>query len=203
MWLNHSKDVCACFNLHQLRFQCINSSCVEVVALIRRVFLHLIAKMNYWFLEQQINIKFCVKLGKNASDTCTILSPRLMGEKLWRIQLFLSGINGSKRACMPKSKIMTMLITFFNIKAVVHFEFIPQGQSTKLIMCKYWNGYMKMCIQKGLNFGPMIGFSIMTMLQLTRHSLSGSLWPKNLLLKWNTHSIPLIRLWMTSGCFQK
>jgi hypothetical protein len=44
--------------------------------------------MNYQFLEQQINIKFCAKLGKNASDTCAMLP-----------------------------------------KGIVHFKFIPQGQT--------------------------------------------------------------------------
>jgi len=38
------------------------------------MFLHFIAKMSDPFLEQQISIKFCEKLGKNASDTCAVLS---------------------------------------------------------------------------------------------------------------------------------
>jgi len=38
------------------------------------VFLCLIAKMSDWFLEQRINIKLCVKLGKNANDTCAMIS---------------------------------------------------------------------------------------------------------------------------------
>jgi hypothetical protein len=29
---------------------------------------------NEWFLEKGINIKFCVKLGKNVSDTCAVPS---------------------------------------------------------------------------------------------------------------------------------
>jgi hypothetical protein len=51
-----------------------NASCVEVVALIRRVFLLFVGKNIDLFLEQQIHIKFCVKLGKKSSITCAMLS---------------------------------------------------------------------------------------------------------------------------------
>jgi hypothetical protein len=37
-----------------------------------------------------------------------------------------------------------MLTNFFDIKGIVRFELIPQAkQSTKLIMWKYWSGYVK------------------------------------------------------------
>jgi hypothetical protein len=46
------------------------------------------------FLEQRINIKFCVKLGKNASDTFEMLSVAYGGEAVKKSST-LSSINGS------------------------------------------------------------------------------------------------------------
>jgi len=48
------------------------------------VFLCIVTKMRDQFLEQRININFCVKLGKNASDTYAMLSMAYGGEAMKR-----------------------------------------------------------------------------------------------------------------------
>jgi hypothetical protein len=54
-----------------------------------------ITEMSDWYLEQWINIKYCVKLGTNASDICAMVSKAYAGEAI-KSQVFLSGINGLK-----------------------------------------------------------------------------------------------------------
>jgi hypothetical protein len=44
--------------------------------------------MSDRFLEQQINIKFCVKLGKNVSDTYAVLSEAYVGEAMKKSCVF-------------------------------------------------------------------------------------------------------------------
>jgi hypothetical protein len=55
---------------------------MEVVALTIRVFLRLVTKMSDRYLEQRMNIKFCVKLGKNAIDTYALFCAAYGGEAL-------------------------------------------------------------------------------------------------------------------------
>jgi hypothetical protein len=93
---SYKTHVCTCFNFHQLRFQCINAGSVEVVAVIWRVVLpRIVAGKKKWFtgiFEKRININFCVKLGRNASCTCAMLSDVYGGEAMKRSSAF-NGIN--------------------------------------------------------------------------------------------------------------
>jgi hypothetical protein len=52
---------------------------VDVVALVRRV---CFAKMGDQFLSNESTLNFCMKLGKNASDTCATLSEAYGGEDI-------------------------------------------------------------------------------------------------------------------------
>jgi len=81
-----------------------------------------------WFSEQRINIILCVKLGNDSSDAYEVLSETYRGEAV-KGQVFLSGISGSNDVRMSKSRMEAVLITFFDIKDVVRFEFIPQDQT--------------------------------------------------------------------------
>jgi len=71
-----------------------------------------------------------------------------------------------------KSRVKTMLLPFLDIRAIVHYEFIPTGQSTKFTIWKYWKGCVKKLDRNDLNFLPTThGSCIMTMHLLTRHCL--------------------------------
>jgi len=46
-----------------------------------------------------------------------------------------------------------------------------------------------------------LAFLTTTVFHFIGYTLSSSFGPKNWFLKWNIHPVPLIWLWMTSGCF--
>jgi hypothetical protein len=75
-------------------------------------------------------------------------SLRLMGEKLWENQVFLSGINSSKRVRMSKAQMNSILITFFDIKGIVHFDFIPQGQTVNQAYCMETLKWLREAVHK-------------------------------------------------------
>jgi hypothetical protein len=139
------------------------------------------------FLEQRINFTFCVKLGKNANDTCAVLS-----EAYGRDAMKKSSIFERHKRFKEGSH-----VEITNEENAHHFllslnSFHKASQSTKL-MWKYWSSYMKLYVERGLKFGPTIGFSTMTLLQLTRRCqvFSG---PKN--DYWN--GTPILFLWFDS-----
>jgi hypothetical protein len=99
-----------------------------------------------------------------------------------------------KKTCISKLQMKTMLITFFYIKSIVCSEFIPQCQSTRLIMWKCWSDYVKLCVEKAWTLAQLLD-SPPCQCSNSQGILSSNFWPKNRLLKWNTHRSPLIWLY--------
>jgi hypothetical protein len=71
---------------------------------------------NEWSVFRATNqLKSCVKLGKNASDTCSTLF-ELYGVETMKKIVFVVGINGSKWVVRTWKVTKKKLITFFDIK---------------------------------------------------------------------------------------
>jgi hypothetical protein len=69
-------------------------------------------------------------------------------------------------------------------------------------MWKYWSLYVKLFVGKRPEIWPS-GWMLHHDNAPAHKTLSRSFWPKNRLLKWNTHHITMILLRMTSGSLQK
>jgi len=116
--------------------------------------------------------------------------------RLWKSQVFLSGIKISKRVTRTWKMMKEVVIPDHTelMKMVKRFRIWCIQTVNQVYYWKFWSSYMELCAEKCLNFGPKIGFSIITKLQLTGHCLSNIFWPKNQLLNWNTHPVSLILL---------
>jgi len=99
-----------------------------------------------------------------------------------------------------------MLITFFHIKEIVHCEFIPQGQTVNQTCCSYVE-IMKRLREAVPRKRPELrpNDSILYCDNVPAHkalSVKRFLAQKSI-TEMEPHTIPPIRLRMTSGCFQK
>ena len=96
-----------------------------------------VRRMDVQF-EQRVNIKFCVKLGKTATETLQLLrdaygeswcfqyDPQTKKQSAeWRS----TGTPPSKKVRRQTSTTKTMIIVFFDARGIVHHEFVPQGQT--------------------------------------------------------------------------
>jgi hypothetical protein len=71
------------------------------------MFLHFTAKMSYWILEKQINIKCCVKSGRNSSEICTAMLSKAYGRGAMEKSSISEWHKGPMKACMLKSQMKT------------------------------------------------------------------------------------------------
>jgi hypothetical protein len=96
-----------------------------------------------------------------------------------------------------------MLVTCFDISGILHFEFIPQGQTVKQAYYVEVRQRLYEAVHRKMP-GLWPNDWILLNNNAPAHKvLSSSFWSKNSLLKWNTIPIPVIWFQMTSGYFQK
>jgi hypothetical protein len=72
--------------------------------------------------EQRVCVKFCCKLGKNFTETFQLLN-QACGEDEERVSS-----TKKKKARVRPSKIKVIFVGFFDLKRIVHHEFVPRGQ---------------------------------------------------------------------------
>ena len=86
-------------------------------------------------MEQRASIKFCVKLGKTFTETLDMLRKAYGDQILSRTTVyewfkrFKEGRESPRKVRLQKSKVKTMLITFFDSEGMIHNKFVPEGST--------------------------------------------------------------------------
>jgi hypothetical protein len=78
-------------------------------------------------LEQRISIKFCVKIGKSASETLALLTVAYGEYAMKKSSVFVWHRRPKKHACLVRSS--RPCLCFFDHKGIVLYQFIARGQT--------------------------------------------------------------------------
>jgi hypothetical protein len=114
--------------------------------------------MSDRFLEEQIDIKLCMRLSLEVKRGAFSMIPKA-NDKV---------CNGNSRhlhdptKLMSKAHMRTILITFFDIKGIVHFKFIRQGQAVNEAYVEIMKRLPEAIHRRKPEHWPRVGFFTMT-----------------------------------------
>ncbi|UYV81907.1 hypothetical protein LAZ67_21000085 [Cordylochernes scorpioides] len=145
--------------------------------------------------KQRVCIEFCFKLRKPASESFKMLKRAFKEDSLLKSRAF-EWFARFKDARMIKSKLKCLLITLFDVKGLVHYEFVPKGQT---INQHYYLDVLRRLREAVRQKRPengigKIGSCIMTTHSHIRPSLYNSIWLNTELLYYPSHPILLTLL---------
>ena len=107
-----------------------------------------------------------------------------------------------KKARQLRSEVKVMLIVFFDMEGIVHYEYVQQGQTVNqqfyLQVLKRLRLAVSLRGHKNWRQGP--GRYIATMHQHTQHNPSRYFWQVIAFLSFSNHPTPLTWLRVTFGC---
>jgi len=130
--------------------------------------------------QKQRRVTFCQDLLERQDD---ILGRSITGDETWvypynpetkrqSAHWKTASFPRPKKFCQSKSRVKTMLLTFFDIRGIVHYEFVPNGQTVNQVY--YLEVLERLCKKdrNDPNFLPTThGSCITTMHLLTWHCL--------------------------------
>jgi hypothetical protein len=82
--------------------------------------------MSRW-IRQRVSIRFCANVGESATETLTMIRHASGAESVGRTRAFertSPNSPGPRQAKQAKSKVESMLFIFYDIKGIVHKEYV-------------------------------------------------------------------------------